>query len=87
MLGLTWPQFVEVTAQLEKLRYRRALCEVFFGTAAVLDQRAKNNLFSCSPTLLRDAAAAPVLSFTPEELARAEARAEEYLKQEKDNNV
>ena len=79
VLGLTWPQFNEVTTRLESLRYRRALHEVFFGTAAAIDRETKENLFKSTPGLLCEATVK--LTFTPEQLAIAEARANEYLKE------
>ena len=76
VLGLTWPQFSEVSTKTEALRTRRAQCEVFFGVAAALDNGAKDNLFASAPSLLREPAA-PVFSFTPEQLEKAERRAQE----------
>ena len=76
VLSLTWPQFSEVSTKTEALRYRRAQCEVFFGVAAALDNDAKHNLFASTPELLRDPAA-PIFTFTPEQLEKAERRAQE----------
>lgn len=79
-MGLTWPQFVEISSRLTALRYRRALHEVFFGVAAALDRDSRDNLFNSTPDLLHEASA-PAWAFTPEQLAEAERRAEEYLKE------
>lgn len=78
VLSLTWSQFAYVSEQLEALRSRRALSEVFFGVAAALSEDYQKKLFDCSPGLLREQRP-PVFDFTPELLKAAEARAQEYF--------
>ena len=79
VLGLTWPQFTEVSTKAEAIRCRRSLHEVFFGVAAALDSQTKNTLFASAPDLLREPAA-PIFTFTQDQLERAEKRAQDYLK-------
>lgn len=84
VLGLTWPQFNEVSVRAEAIRDRRALHEVFFGVAAAIDKEAKKNLFASAPELLRDPVA-PKLTFTAEQLEMADRRARELTARERSN--
>ena len=88
VLSLTWPQFEYITCQLCRIQYNRAKNEVLFGAAAVLGDKTREALLKSAGDFFFDDEA-PVLDFTPEQLAAAEVRMDKILaeqeKQEAEN--
>lgn len=84
VLALTWPQFEYITCNINRLQYWRAKNEVFFGvTAALGSDKNRENLFDCAGDFfIRQPE--PDMSYTPEELAAAEARMAEIQRRQKE---
>jgi len=87
VLQLTWPQFEYISLNICRIQYWHAKNEVFFGVSAAFgSEKSKNTLFdSAGDFFIRQE---PDMSYTPEQLAAAEARmAEIQRKRSEANNV
>ncbi len=88
VMALTWPQFEYITYNICRLQYWHAKNEIYFGISAAFgSDKNRDNLFDCAGDFFLKAPE-PDMSYTPEQLAAAEARmAEIQRKRSEADNV
>lgn len=85
---LTWPQFMYIGTELERIEFMRARNEMYFPVCAALGDSKTQGEFLASAGRFVLPDDAPVnISYTEEDLKRAQARMNEYVKPEVKTNT
>lgn len=93
MFALTWPQFQACGELLDRISWRNALNEVFFGVVSALGEKSdRENLFRSAGNFLKQSSSYvgrirwTELDYTNEQLEAARKRAREINDRNKDLN-